>query len=663
MSRRADGALFAACAVVYLAIATRLGTSTLRTQFANGAYSDFFDIQAEALLRGDLALPANSIGIEAFVVDGREQMYFGLFPALLRMPVLAVTDRWFGELTVLSSFLAWVVFVVSAWALADRLFADRVRGLDHRLAALGAPIVWRVTIALGTPMSMLAGPAWVFSEAIMWGVATATLFQWRLLRELQQPSARNQLLVAGALVLAVLNRPTLGLGCLVMLIVVVAWRARRGVDAGTGRLGTAAAVSLLVLVVPNVLRFGRPLGPPMEQQVLSQIDEQRMRMLDYAGGDFVDPRYLPTNVVAYLRPDGMSISGTFPFLDAPRGLPTVFLDAVHDITYRTPSLVATSTALFLLGVVGAVLALRSLGDATSRRILVTAAVGLPAAGTLLIWGFIAPRYLADFVVVLLPLSVLGTVGVARRIEVSSGRTGAALFAGLVVVAAWSVATNSAIAVSSSYLTGPDGDAAEFVRLQGRDDFWRSTDTARYDDVGGFAFERTAPPSPGRVAVLGDCAAAYLSTGEPVDPWLTLGYGPNDFRQTFTVSVPAEPVDASILLGSMIADSPTDPQEPSRFEVRLVTTVDGDVRLDLSDEFGVVQYPLAIAAATPTEVTVTSDPVRRSLFFDVGGETVHFGHHLTRSLYRPGGQTVTFTDGGDDQGLSAVAVSAPRPAAC
>ena len=71
MSRRAEGALLAACSAFYLAIATRAGTGLLRTQFDNRAYSQFFDIQAEALLRGDLALPANSIGIEAFVVDGR----------------------------------------------------------------------------------------------------------------------------------------------------------------------------------------------------------------------------------------------------------------------------------------------------------------------------------------------------------------------------------------------------------------------------------------------------------------------------------------------------------------------------------------------------------------------------------------------------------------
>lgn len=660
MSRRADGALLAGCAAVYLLVATRAGTGVLRTQFDNRAYSQFFDLQAEALLRGDLALGENSIGIEAFVVDGREQMYFGLFPALARMPVSALTDAWFGELTVISSFLAWLLFVVSAWALTDRVVARRAPAGEDTTERVAGPVVmiWKAGVALGTPMLMLAGPAWVFSEAIMWGVAATVLFQWRLYCELEDPSVRNELVLGAALVLAALNRPTLAAGCLLATGVLVVIRARDD-RPSAARLGGWTALSALVLVVPNMIRFGRPLGPPMELQILSQIDEQRMRMLDYAGGDFVDVRYVPSTLLAYLRPDGVSLDVRFPFVDAPSDTPQVFLDAVFDITYRTPSIVATSTLLVVAAAIGAAVAFGSFrDDVTTRRLVLAAVAGVPAAATLFVWGFIAPRYLADFVALLLPLGILGVTRVAAWGSVARRRTW--VTAGIAVLAAWSATANAAMAVSSSYLTGPDGGARELVRLQGRGDFWTATDVERLEGPDDFAFDRSAPPPPGLIAVLGDCEAAYLSTGEPVDPWVALAYGPADFRRTFAVSLPESPVDTSILLGTFTANEPNVAAEPTAFELRLVTTADGEVRLELADEFGMVPYPLEVGAGESFELTVTSDPVRRSMFFDVGDETVHYGHYLTRSLYGDGGQRVVFTEGGEDRGV--VALARPRPAA-
>ena len=80
------------------------------------------------------------------------------------------------------------------------------------------------------------------------------------------------------------------------------------------------------------------------------------------------------------------------------------------------------------------------------------------------------------------------------------------------------------------------------------------DVERFASVDDFAFERSDPPPPGLIAVLGACEAAYLSTGEPVDPWLSLAYGPNDFRRSFAVDLPARLGDASILLGSFPPDT-------------------------------------------------------------------------------------------------------------
>lgn len=662
MTTRHARVLLAACSVIYLAIATRISDGFGRTQFDNGAFADFFDIQARALLRGDLALPPNSIGLEAFVVDGREQMYFGLFPALLRLPVTAITEGLSGQLTIVSSFLAWLLFVVAAWALTDRalvhLLSDHARWPDSALVML-----WKVGIALGTPMLMLAGPVWVFSEAIMWGVASCAFVQLRLFRELEAPSVRNQWWLAVALVLAVLNRPTLGVGCLFVVACVVLWRTwrQRRVGSADLRLAGITLATAVVLVTPNMIRFGRPLGPPMEDQLLSQVDEQRIAMLDFAGGDFVDARYLPTNLFAYLRPDGMSLSGWFPYLDAPHQLPHVFGGAVYDITYRTPSLPASTPLLFGLAVLGAVLGAlaiqRPAGDrqTAALRLLLLAAAGVPAAGTLMIWGFIAPRYLADFVALLLPLGLLGLAGVLRFVETRPPTVRRGVMALTVVVVGWSVMSNVAMTVTSSYFTGPDGDAGELVGLQGRGGYW--ADATRLDAVDDFRFDRHDPPPVGKIAVLGVCEGAWVSNGEPVDPWLTLSYGRNEFRRVFEVMVDEDaalPLDIS--LGTFANALPVDPTVPNTFEVSLVVDSEGSFSLDLADEIGVVNYPLDdVDLGERVELAVTSDPVRREMFFEIDDQTIEFGHLFTRTLYTPAGQVTSFTDGATAPGVAIMAI--------
>jgi hypothetical protein len=637
---RVDRVWFAVCGSVYLAVATRLTDGLGRTQFDNSAFAHFFDFQTDALLRGDLALQKDSIGLEAFVVDGKDQMYFGLFPALLRLPIAAVTDRFFGHLTIVSAFAAWVLFVVAVWTMTDRVVAGRSEALVR---------VWKVGVALGSPMLALAGSAWVFNEAIMWGVASCAWFQLRLLCELQQPSTRHQAWLGASIVLVVLNRPTFGLGCLIVTAAVLAargWRTR-SVGPAEWRVGAALAVGTVLLVVPNLLRFGRLFGPPMEAQGLSMFDEHRMRMLDYSGGDYVDPRYLPTNLVAYLRPDGLSVGTRFPFVTAPETIPTRFGDVIHDITYRTPSLSASTPLLVALAMFGLVLAGRELvrGARHERtlHLITLAAAGMPAAVALMVWGFIAPRYLGDFVPVLVPLALLAVCALS---DAPSRRK----LIGVGVLAAWSIIASIGIALATSYERGYDGDVAEYLRLQGRSDVW--TDTARLDDVSGFAFDRDEPPRAGAVRVLGACEAAYFSTGEQVDPWLVAGYGPNEFRREYQVTISPDADPLEIVLAG--------PDVPDEFDVTLVVD-DGSVRIDLADRFGAVPYPLSdVTPATPFRLGITSDPVHKVLTFEVDGQAIGYGHVLTRSLYGPSGQTARFSDDVTIDGSVADVVPAPDP---
>ena len=62
-------------------------------------YDNFYDLQARAMFHGHLSLPGGQMGIEAFKHDGRDYTYFGIFPSLIRMPILLVTNAFDGDLT------------------------------------------------------------------------------------------------------------------------------------------------------------------------------------------------------------------------------------------------------------------------------------------------------------------------------------------------------------------------------------------------------------------------------------------------------------------------------------------------------------------------------------------------------------------------------------
>src|ERR1700712_808003 len=115
--------------LVYFLTLLDYGFHPLRGATAFRYAEQFFDLQATALRHGHLSVPEGSLGIEGFVVDGRTYSYFGIFPALLRIPVQLVTHEFDGRLTVISMAVAWVVFAVMPprlyWLVRRLLTPDR----------------------------------------------------------------------------------------------------------------------------------------------------------------------------------------------------------------------------------------------------------------------------------------------------------------------------------------------------------------------------------------------------------------------------------------------------------------------------------------------------------------------------------------------------------
>ena len=210
-----------------------------------GRQSDFYDVQARALLDGTFAMDQRVLGIESFARGDQHFMYFGPVPALLRIPFVAFTRSLDGRLAAISMFgaLLVILFAVVAigWSLRQRVRPDSDQD--------GAVVSWfesagvaLTTFAIvgGSSLLYASSRTWVYHEAILWGVALtlatiAVLLRWLDVDDIN--GGRSHLLLlatSGLATLALLTRPSVAGGALAafgliaaQLLVRTWWHRRR----------------------------------------------------------------------------------------------------------------------------------------------------------------------------------------------------------------------------------------------------------------------------------------------------------------------------------------------------------------------------------------------------------------------------------------------------
>ncbi len=511
------GALLAAVPFIWMLGAGRL---ELTQRHPLGA---FYDTQAASLLDLHWDVPTGSLGVEAFVVGGKSYQYQGPFPALLRLPVVAVTDRFDGRLTQLSMLAAFAVTMV---------FVSRLSWQVRRLLGPGGPVTPGEAVAaggfillLGTGSSLmfLAGQAYIFHEAILWGVAWALAAYDSLVRHLSERSPRALALAGVFASLALLTRASVGLGPVMALAAVVglrsfmALRARRRPD-WRELLGPAAAclLPLVLYAYVNHAKFGTLFSVPVSAQVASRTDPARADFLRENGDSFFGLRYLPTTALQYLRPDALTFERQFPFVDFPP-----LAESVGEVRFdridRASSVPATMGWMVLLGVIGVTAVVRRRAGRTRTA---AAALGPPLAGALLgsavilPYGYIAQRYLADFIPLLVVSSLAGLHHVSSRVR--SGAPGAGvLAAALVLVALAGVYVNFALGLRYQRQYGfvPERVRAELIAWQLDVDGMLPGDQA--PRLRSIATARALPRSAeeGDLVAVGRCAGLYQFDGD------------------------------------------------------------------------------------------------------------------------------------------------------
>jgi hypothetical protein len=429
---------------------------------------NFYDVQAHRMLDGHLSMPPSVLGIEGYEHDGASYMYFGPAPSFLRLPTAALTDSLDGRTGVASMTFAFVVLMVAlgriSWRVRRWTHADEVDATDETIAGVTAFV-----LGTGTTVVFLGVGAYVYHEAILWGVALAFAAFEAILAWIERPRTSVLVIAAVLTLLALLSRLAVGIGpaaALALLAVAVAvariWPGARGATARlglqtdalgwgvVGGLAAAVVVPLVVYAAFNAAKFGTLFSVPYDHQAANAVVPERKAILAANNGTLVNVKALPTNLLQYLRPDAFRLDSAWPWVRLPTSRPTVIGDLRYDMLDYTSSITATMPVLFVLAIGGIVAMVRAKARST---VVSLGSLDLPVLGAAcaavptLVFVYITERYMADFlpVLVLPALAALHVFVVWARSPASKRGWVIATSVFLGVLAVWGCIANVSVA--------------------------------------------------------------------------------------------------------------------------------------------------------------------------------------------------------------------------
>jgi hypothetical protein len=595
--------------------------------------TNFYDLQARAMFHGHLWIPDGRLGVEAFVHGGREFTYFGLFPSLLRMPILLVTSRLDGRLTVPSMLAAWLVTGVFV-----SLLLWRVRVLIRGEAVVGRAEavsfgVLVATIQGGSVFLVLAATPYVYNEDLAWSICLTVGSLFALLGVLERPTW-GRVVASGLLVLAAnLDRVTTGWACVAGAILIAGWF-------GIGRGGperrrwfvpmlAVGGIPLVVGCAVNAAKFGVPFGLPVTDQVYSKVNVYRQKFLAANHNSEVGVAFAPTDLLAYLRLDGLRFTSVFPFITLPGSRNPELAGVLFDKRYRTASLPSSMPLLFLLGIWGMITAFRPrpVGKVALTRLLLLAAGAACAA--LMLWGYIAPRYLADFVPFLVLASAVAIVDIWRRMDGRSRRARIGVLTVITLVGLFSVAANIGMASTPNEQWNPT-QVHNYVEAQ-QTISNLTGHTLQANVHRGDTLPDYAPAD--QLFIIGECDGLYISNGENYSTvpsqsflhttWMAVERG-HRFQHTFRVTFD-QPGSATPGLGLVSAGrnsvSVNVASTPSRRLVRVLFDF-------ASPGHKIYQYTPYVAPGTTHVVQVITDPATHLVLVSMDGRAYLQGVWIT-----------------------------------
>ena len=452
-SHRAFALTAVLCCTAFAAMITH-GTFRL---ISVESFTDFYDFQASSLLQGRLDVPEAAVMEEAFIHEGKTYGYFGLTPALLRLPFV-IFGRPFGELSRAAMLVYFAVTLVGAY----RLLLDATRLLRPSRPPItratgDRPATWQtvlftVHVGLGSTVFFLGSRAYIYHEAILCGIMFAVLSCWCALRHLANPTGRWWL---GALALGVLSvhaRPPTGLFALTVLGCVAATHLFRLSLSQSPSPSPVPCPPSPVLRPPSSLRplaigalaiagvasfnalsyakFGTIEGCPLRLNV--QYDAKRLANIDSRQFHLAN---LPYGLATYVLRSTVEFEANFPWIYLGPKIPRAdFPRARLDLPDRTLAVPFGMTGLFVLATAVGAWACWTLPAARAPLLVLSVAV-VPVALAMFAAIATAERYTGDFCPYLISAAAFALAAPVWH------RTGVALLVGATL---WSCALTFAV---------------------------------------------------------------------------------------------------------------------------------------------------------------------------------------------------------------------------
>jgi hypothetical protein len=346
-----------------------------------------YDSQAEHFLRGDVGVDAAAIAHETMIVNGKVRMYFGPFPAFVRIPLNFIYPAGHGKWSRISGFCAGIIALVAFAGLVKTALhwsplSPRARNWIGNACVIG--------FALGSPLLLLLGNLSIYDEAIIWGFASslgALYFACRS-RTTESAALTRSLLAfsfcAGA---GLLSRATFGAPFLLIAPLLAIRLFHRQTIRHITALFLPLGVAFVFYLFLSYAKFGDFSGMNMRYNINPVQRDFAMKH-----GLFRLER-LPYSFADYFVLRSPKLQREAPFLKAGR------TDYRHETLYVMPftetySSVLWSSSWILLGaVIGMAMLLRAGGaDGVDRAI---AAIFLLQVIVILSFMGLAQRYVAE----------------------------------------------------------------------------------------------------------------------------------------------------------------------------------------------------------------------------------------------------------------------------
>jgi hypothetical protein len=244
-----------------------------RDIFVNEMLSEAYDSHAEHLLRGDPGVDADASRHESLIVDGKVRMYFGPFPAFVRIPLNFIYPGGRGRWSRLSGLCAGMIALTA--------FAGLIR---TALRSSNLPSRWQnilgnaslVGFALGSPLLLLLGNLSIYDEAIVWGLAWALAALYFALRSREVDGTAltwSLLAFSFSTAAALLSRVTFGAPFVLIAPVLALRLLRKSPIRNLTALFLPLAAALLFYLSLTYAKFGAFSGMPLRYSVNSVQSE------------------------------------------------------------------------------------------------------------------------------------------------------------------------------------------------------------------------------------------------------------------------------------------------------------------------------------------------------------------------------------------------------